>query len=246
MSMRIIVCGCSFSAIANLPEYTGSHWSERLADMMGAELINFGRQGISNAAIRVQINEAIKLKPDWIFVGSTTEDRVEVPVKRFMAAGTSYDPAAGLKNFNYNNGQPYNLLSETIFSIIDRKPHAYRTQQISEALKLGVENYAAFMHDVGWKSQCDRWIINSGLWAMHDAGIKFLYNPYLNAQPIESDMPDWFVNKYFVTDNNLSFGHIGKLYPHEPDPGYHTSPEGQIILAQRYYELVQTKLKEEQ
>ena len=250
--MKIVVCGCSFSAtVAELP---GTHWSEHLASMMGAELTNFARQGISNAAIRVQIDEAIKLKPDWVFVGATTEDRIEFPVVPFRKIDdghpnhTAYDgnrsgyrKELGIKNFNYGDKHPYTVVSETMFSIIDKLPQNYRVGQVSADVQMAVSQYAAFIYDAHWKKQCDRWILNSGLWALHEAKIPFLFNPWINAEPKDFDMPDWFIKKYYV-DWPLGFGRLCSEFPFSgSDPGYHTSAEGQAELAKRYYEYVKRK-----
>jgi len=245
---KIVVCGCSFSATIG----DNNHWSEYLARTMGAELTNFARQGISNAAIRVQIDEAVKLKPDWVFVGITTEDRIEIPLSSFTKVDdghpnhtayrdyqNGYRKDLGIANFNYGDRHPYTMISETMFSIIDRLPHSYRVGKVNEDQRMAVQQYAAFMYDAHWKKQCDRWIINSGLWKLHEAGIKFLFNPWVNSDPSDFDMPEWFVRRYFV-DWRCNFGRICSEYPLNglPDPGYHTMPEGQAELARRYYEYI--------
>lgn len=250
--MKIIVCGCSFSATVE-GEYAGTHWSEVLAKKLDAELINYARQGISNAAIRVQIDEAMKQNPDYVFVGATTEDRIEIPLKPFTKIQdghpnhtaykenrNGYVKELGLKNFNYGVQHPYTMISETIFSIIENYDHNYRIGKVDKDIRTAVEEYAAFMYDAHWKKQCDRWIIDSGLWRLHDAGIKFLYNPWVNASPNDFDMPQWFQDKYFVPWQ-LGFGRIANDYPYQPDIGYHTSPEGQAKLAELYYELIKER-----
>jgi hypothetical protein len=201
----------------------------------------------------VQVDEAIRLNPDWILVGSTTEDRIEFPVAPFRKIDdgnpnhtaydsnrTGYVKALGLKNFNYGDKHSYTMVSETMFSIIDRLPHNYRVSKVSDDVQMAVAQYAAFLYDAHWKKQCDRWIINSGLWKLHDSGIKFLFNPWINAGYADFDMPQWFMNKYFV-DRRMGFGRVSAEYPHTPDLGYHTSPEGQIYLADRYYQTMQGK-----
>lgn len=247
--MKIAVCGCSFSATVG-GDFAGTHWSEVLANMMGAELINYARQGISNGAIRVQINEAIKDEADYVFVGATTEDRIEFPLKSFVKVDdgspnhtaykdhrNGYIKELGLKNFNYGNKHPYTMVSETMFSIIDGNDHHYRIGMVGDDIRMAVSEYAAFLYDAHWKKQCDRWILNSGLWELHDRKIKFIFNPWVNASPEDFDMPTWFIKKYFVGPK-LGFGRICKEFPITPDPGYHSHPDGQKYLAEGYFKRI--------
>ena len=245
----LVVCGCSFSAkVDALP---GKHWSEILAEKMGATLINYARQGISNAAIRLQMNEAMKQNPNWVLVGATTEDRTEFPVVPFFKDGAGpnhsatqnnrngYKRELGLKNLNYRVDGDHTMISETLFSIIDNNNHDYRKGKVDEDVRMAFGSYAAFMYDAHWKRQTDRWILNSGLWELHDRKINFLHNPWINAGPLEFDVPKWFSDRYFVSWQ-LGFGRLCSDYPFEgADPGFHTSFEGQEVLANRYYDYIQ-------
>jgi hypothetical protein len=101
------------------------------------------------------------------------------------------------------------------------------------------------MYDAHWKKQCDRWILNSGLWDLHDRNAKFLFNPWVNATPLDFDMPEWFVDKYFVPWQ-LGFGRMCSEYPLQgPDPGYHTHPDGQAELARRYLKVIKERYGED-
>jgi hypothetical protein len=239
---KIVVCGCSFSSPVN-GEYTGTHWAEILATKMNAELIVLARQGVSNNVIRLQIDEAVKHNPDWIFINATTPDRIELPVDKDLSKeyksyvsfeDSAYNPATGLKNFNYP-GHDNVMISETIFSIIDWPTHPYRDRPLSAEIKFAVKSYAACLYDLNWKTQCDNWIIASGLWDLHDRGIPFLYNPWvLNTNKLLHSLPTWFVEKY-VLNQEFDFYKIMREYEPNVDPGYHTSAEGQIIIANNYF-----------
>lgn len=254
--MKIAVCGCSFSAKID-GEYAGTHWSELLADMLGAELISYARQGISNAAIRVQIDEAIKDQADLVLIGATTEDRIEFPLKKFVKVNdgnpgyvtypenqNGYIKELGIKNFNYGHKHPYRMISETIFSVIDKDfNHNYRVEKVSNDIRMAVEGYAAFLYDGYWKKQCDRWILNSGLWELHARNIRFLYNPWFIGHPGEYDVPNWFSENYFL-DHTAGFITVHNQFPANPDPGYHITPEGQKYLANLYYKKIKEKYGE--
>lgn len=239
--MKIAVCGCSFSSPVS-GEYSGLHWAELLAQELDAELVVFARQGISNNTIRLQINDAIDCQPDYIFINATTPDRIELPVdadqskkQNHVSFDSSYVPKNGLKNFNYP-GHNNTMISETIFSIIDWPWHPYRDKPLSSDIKFATKAYASLLYDVQWKSQCDSWILNSGLWKLHDLNIKFLYNPWiLNKEVI--DLPTWFQNKYCVSDQ-LNLIALMEKYKPDEDPGYHTTNAGQHYIKNEYLKFI--------
>jgi hypothetical protein len=61
-------------------KYKGTHFSELLAEKLGYELIVYAKPGSSNGGICVQIEEAIRSKPDLIIFGQTVADRIEFKV----------------------------------------------------------------------------------------------------------------------------------------------------------------------
>jgi hypothetical protein len=240
--MKLAVCGCSFSAVSHLEEFKGTHWSEILAEKLNARLYNFARQGISNSVIRLQINEAIRIKPDWVFINATTPERIEFPVE-----DKKYDVNLRLKNFNYSK-ENYNMVSETMFSIIDNHPHEYRREKVSKHIRDAVELHTALLFDRKWQEQKDNWILSSGVWRLHDLGIKFFYNPWTINHPAEPlhNLPKWFTEKYFLsTEFNLMnlFNRFEKELVKSPpyDVGYHTPVEEQQIIADKYLNLMKSK-----
>lgn len=246
---KLVICGCSFSSPVQ-GEYAGTHWSELLAQRLDAQLIVLARQGISNNVIRLQIDQAMTHDPDWVLISATTPDRIELPVdkdadKRYESYVSfedhCYDADKGLANFNYP-GHHNTMISETIFSIIDWPTHPYRDRPLSSDIKFAVKNYAACLYDVAWKTQCDNWIIDSGLWTLHHRKIPFLYNPWVlntRRKPLDQ-FPDWFNEKY-VVPRDLDFLSFMKNYACDDDPGYHTTKQAQEIIANRYFELINSR-----
>lgn len=75
---RLITCGCSFmSPDIHNPRFIDTHFSQILAKELGYELIQLARPGASNGGICIQLEEAIRLKPDLILFGTTAFDRTE-------------------------------------------------------------------------------------------------------------------------------------------------------------------------
>jgi hypothetical protein len=245
--MKIVVCGCSFSSPVG-GKFEGMHWSELLSLALGAELIGLARQGISNNVIRLQINEAIKLDPDLVLINSTTPDRIEFPIdpdlstvdpeKYVSYTNGAYNYQNGLNNFNYP-GHSNTMISETMFSIIDWPKHPYRNNPISSDIKFATKLYASYLYDTSWKKQCDRWIINSGLWELINNKIPFLYNNYITEN---KDLPQWVIDKHTVP-SHLDLIRLMKLYKVEGanDPGYHTTAEGQQFIADEYLKILKKR-----
>jgi hypothetical protein len=258
--MKIAVCGCSFSAISTIPEYKETHWSEILANKLDAKLISYARQGIGNNVIRLQIDEAIKDKADWVFIASTTEDRIEFPIEKFIKIkdeDNSPNHAAkkenrngyrwedGIKNFNYGNVHSYRMIAETMFSVIENYDHNYRIAKVDKNTRKAVESYAAFLYDAHWKRQVDNWVLFSGIWKLDSLKIPFLFNPWnthIENKDWIADFPLEFINKYFAPPS-FALGAFCGSHPidYKCDPGYHTHPDGQVAIAELYYNFVKER-----
>jgi hypothetical protein len=260
--MKLMVAGCSFSAPSQrLPR---TSWSEVLAERLGWELVNLARQGCSNGGVRIQIEEIRRQRPDFAIVTPTFWDRMEIPgsaapyvapknenkgpgndlqlhlQNRTITNG--YDPAAGIDNVNYGNN-PYRMICETIFSLADNGPHAYRSTPISKQAQQAVKHYIDSLYDSNWKKQQDEWIIREGIMQLYLDGINFIVSPVLLwpfDQHNQSQWRDAF--PALIPDRNVMTVERESVLPltgNNPfvgeDPGYHSSPYGQTLIAENYY-----------
>ena len=261
--MKLMVAGCSFSAVSQtLP---GTAWSEVLAQHMGAELTNLARQGCSNGGIRLQIDEIIRQRPDFAVVSATFWDRMEIPansapydwsqapssgenppLERHLQdrqRGNGYQAKDGLRNVNYGR-EPSNMICETIFTLAENFDHPYRMAKISRDAQRGIRAWIDSIYDNAWKKQCDEWIIRDGVMQMYYADIKFLFLPNL-LWPFEPSntnlwrqifptvLPDCYIN----LDAAISPQSICGNNPFKgTDPGYHSSPAGQTLIANNFYQ----------
>ena len=204
---KLVICGCSYSAVSAYEEYKNTSFSELLAKKLNWELHNFARQGCSNGGIRIQIDEAIKIKADFVIVTPTSYDRMEIPnftKKKFSfseflkffkkdhgairdmllpdnnssySSFKSYDKDAGLNNINYGNNDS-NLIVETMHSLAENWPHNYRRLfQVPEEVQQALSMYIIHIYDASWKKQCDQWIIRDGLVQLRANQIPFIVNP---------------------------------------------------------------------
>jgi hypothetical protein len=143
--MKLMVAGCSFSAVSKtLP---GTAWSEVLAKRLGWDLTNLARQGCSNGGIRIQIDEIRRQRPDFAIITPTFWDRMEIPansapynwdqkpssgenppLERHLqnrTLGNGYRREDGIRNVNYGT-EPSNMICETIFTLAENFDHPYR------------------------------------------------------------------------------------------------------------------------
>ena len=207
---KLYICGDSFSAVSKI--LPGTHWSELLAEKLGWQLVNYARRGCSNGGIRLQIEQAIQDKADFIFIVPTGWDRTEIPVSDNFYQGPTnviksfgnflqdwlldqskscYDPGIGVKNINYSHSEHNKMIFETIFSLAENYDHEYRKDRLSDEKHQAIKSFVNHIYDSGWKNQLDRWIISSGAFRCHDAGIPFsIENGMLweNKQEVQKDL----------------------------------------------------------
>ena len=202
---KLVICGCSYSAVSTYEEYKDTSWSEVLAKKLSWELHNFARQGCSNGGIRIQIDEAIKIKADFVIVTPTSYDRIEIPnfskrkfnlsdllqffkkdykaIRDFILPigvvdqRKSYDKNLGLDNINYGNNES-TMIVETIHSLSENWHHNYRKNlSVPDEIQEALCLYITHLYDPYWKKQCDQWIIRDGLSQLKANNIPFLINP---------------------------------------------------------------------
>jgi hypothetical protein len=264
MKKKLMIAGCSFSAPAKRPD--GTSWSERLADRLGWELVNLARQGCSNGGIRIQIEEIRRQRPDFAIVTPTFWDRMEIPATAAPYDWTQksggwnppleqhlqnrerkngYRREDGINNVNYGNNN-YNMICETIFTLAENYPHPYRSGLISKEAQTAVRHYIDAIYDNHWKKQQDEWIITEGILQMYHDGIAFLLQPVLlwpfdinDQEQWKQIMPAVIPGHYVMTDSMESVLSVCGNNPFTgEDPGYHSSPQGQQIIADNWYQRI--------
>ena len=261
---KLIVCGDSFSAPAQ--KLPGTAWGEVLAHKLGWEVQILARQGCSNGGIRVQIDEVLRQRPTFAIVVPSYHDRMEIPASAAPYTPQSngepgwhnnhlqhhlqynhangYDFAAGINNINYGTN-PYRMISETMFSLAENIPHAYRSGLIDKDTQSAVKQYINFLYDSQWKLQQDQWIIRDGIMQLHYAEIPFLLvsDSIWKSWDLRSQFPTVIPDHCLLLDQSLTPPAVGadarwKLPNPNKDPGYHTNVEGQQYIADMYHNII--------
>ena len=261
--MKLMVAGCSFSAVSKtLP---GTSWSEVLAQKLGDwELVNLARQGCSNGGIRIQIDEIRRQRPDFAVITPTFWDRMEIPadsvpydwnqkpssgenppLERHLqnrTLGNGYRREDGIRNVNYGT-DPSNMICETIFTLAENFDHPYRMGRITKQAQTGIRYWIDSIYDNAWKKQCDEWIMRDGIKFIVCPNLLWPFDPNNQTQWRDAFprlIPDHYVNldsaksPQAICGNNPFRGE---------DPGYHSSPEGQAIIAENFYQTWLTYFK---
>lgn len=265
--MKLAICGDSFSAISTTKPHT--HWSELLSEQLGWDLVNWARRGCSNGGIRLQIEQAIQDRVDFVFVVPTSWDRIEIPSQGVSLPGTvsgkgwanslqqflldkknyqGYDRSKVIQNINYHKDQTSPLIAETIFSLAENYEHEYRSGRLNTDAQKAMKQYINHLYDSAWKQQMDQWIIIQGVTKLYDSGIPFsiekgmLWN---TQEEFERDIPK-LLPPHSVRQGNETVAegcHRFPLQDKDKDPGYHSEPEAQVWLADLYRNIINKQYK---
>jgi hypothetical protein len=256
-----MIAGCSFSAVSQ--SHPGTAWSELLAARLGWRLTNLARQGCSNGGVRVQIDEILRQRPTFAIVTPTFWDRMEIPaaaapfdwnkstngwnceIQKHLQDRTlknGYRREDGIDNVNYGHNN-YNMICETIYTLAENFDHPYRSGLISKTAQTAVRHYIDGIYDSEWKKQQDEWIIKEGIYELYHSGINFLFVPVL-LWPFDPELGNgqWRNVISTIPDRMIMFNGEESIMPicgnnsfEGEDPGYHSGPLGQQIIADNYY-----------
>ena len=238
--MKIAVCGCSFSTA--FPPAKGRHWSEILSSKLDCHLMNFAKGGVSNRHIRLQIETAIKFQPDWIIVNAATHPRIEIPTKKNREGLSRYN----LFHFNDPINEGY-MISLPLVQFFEKKYRRNaRYNKIFEEKEEYARDYFENFYDDIWKRQVDQWIINSGLWQIHENNINLSYDPWLldkgmiKEEPhVPDTMPQWFKERYYKKyQDSFSFLLNDHRLDLTEDPGFHLDDSAQGMISDYYVRMI--------
>jgi hypothetical protein len=252
---KLVICGDSFmSALSYDPQDLDNgfdkHFTEILGRKLDWEVVTFARAACGNQTIRLQIEEAIRTKPDCVIIGLTSPDRFEFPIgdltvdsyfNKYLPENREkmYQKDDLLKNINYkgfpdkssehilfNDSYP-KMLSETLNNIFWNDNHEKHFNQ--SEVKILLDWFNRF-YDVNWKNQQDSWIIQGGLKKLTDENINFYcVNPMLYPHEFEC-----FGNKMILHDSPLNPWNYNGV-KENVKYRFHTSLENQEVLAELWY-----------
>jgi hypothetical protein len=245
---KLIVCGDSFMSPISCKEGydtgCGLHFSELLSKKLGWELVSFARGACSNQTIRLQIDEAIKINPDYVIIASTSPDRFEFPIKNMKTKSyfekyklSFFEKINGLYNIDYNgfpdksaehiqfNINKPKMFSETLNNIFNNQTDQnYMTNLEIEILLKWFDRF----YDMFWKKQQDAWIMADGLRRLMDNNINFGFICGTLDEEIFNFCSDRLINKKSQL-NPATYQVNDTMYR------FHTSLKSQEILCDLWF-----------
>jgi hypothetical protein len=235
---KLFICGDSWmSPTTNHPE---THFSEIFAKKTGFDLISYAHPGMSNGGIAVQLDTAIKNKADFILFGSTSFDRIEIPKdndleKNFAESFSVYDllystPSA-LSTVQLGSNNDFNLVSDSLYSLIN-VPVSFRGKVVpryEQKVKI-IKDYISELYFPQWKMQIDRMMMYAVAHKLHLSNIPYIYlfDTIGVKSPSTSYNWAWLDPKNNIKNFEDSISGTTLI---GDDPGYHTSYETQVELA---------------
>lgn len=238
MKKKLIVCGDSFmAATQDIPSrhdcLGGGHFTELFAKQLNLEYDTLARGGASNFLIYLQVVEAIKLKPDFIIVGFTDGNRIEILNAQHHSSEP--DRAVTLYDFNYHEypdlstqlrkdlwkDKPY-YISTSIINVIDH-PDGFedKGRLFDEKYYNIYKDYFTNFHSYKVQLEYQTLIVEKTISLLEKSGIKYTLTGLM--------MP---------TDNKNDMRANKDLNPwHQPMGGpyrFHTTAETQVALANKW------------
>jgi hypothetical protein len=231
--MKIVSCGSSFFSLDKYQPKT--HLSELMAQELGAELVSLAKPGSSNFAIRLQLDTAIKMKPDLILFEFTNAQKVDLPLS-VLGEDYRYDARNGADNLrytNYDNIVPSvidhakaSVLSDGIKNFIDGQCFRENTA-LTKTSRQALQYWFTELYDEQIKYHQDYYICSSVFSALDNSKI-----PYVWCRG-DLCMFDWSLY-------NNEVGEEGNPWIGWTDPGqlsvYHTTPQKQQELFAHWLE----------
>ena len=231
--MHIISCGSSFSSLE--PKLPGTHYTELLAQEFGAKLTNIAKPGSSNFAIRLQIETAIKLKPDLITFEFASAARIDLPLAAFNEPGQymSSNLAHNLRYTGYKSvvdteidTARESIVSDGIGNFIEGTCFP-ENEILTPSARAALKQWFVELYNEDLKYHQDYFTCTSAFYALEQSGIPYIWTRG------DMCMFDWSIYKNEVPDGgNMWLGVI--------DPAiynvYHTSPEVQAEIVKFWIE----------
>ncbi len=255
------ICGDSFMA-SDLPDKKngayGKHFSEILGKMLDCNVVTFARGGVSNFAIRLQMDEIVKHNPHHVIIGTTTPDRFEIPVEDLTVSNSwdkwsngKFNPINGIYNVVYEGFENQSVkhrgfkkITPTVYSqsltgVVgsdEENMWIGPNKTLSKEMSKVIRDYFQYMYDMELKLLQDTLIISEGIYKFLSMNIDFsLITPQINGNHFSH-----------CKDRIIENGHILNPWTHyELDKtsknSFHVSDQRSVILAELWYERLKDK-----
>lgn len=220
---NLIVFGDSFNALNK--DYKGTHWSEILSLRHNLNLISLARNGCSTRYIVFQMLHALRYN-DSIIIGSHSSSftRIELLTKDGYSDHSDIQ-LNSFENFDIDNKDIPFMKSVNLFTIAN-----------DNTIPDDVKNVVLNKIPSGMNYHIDKWGMFYALHELKKNNANFLYMPNLLFPGADlfddNDLINQFGKEHILDEFSFEPYYVDRdANPTFRDPGYHTTPESQIEIA---------------
>lgn len=176
---KLVTCGDSYMSLDSPPGEVKS-FLQLYAERKNFLHISLARAAATCFAIRLQIDNAIERGADFVIVGCTSSDRMDVAMTQ---AFTNYD-CVKLNNIlytGYRSESEHNIKSKkplVVSDVIENLLNKKHETVLSNQQRTAIKNYVADLHSNNLKRQENYFVISDGLRKLQQHQIPFLYIPH--------------------------------------------------------------------
>lgn len=246
MFKNIIICGDSFNAPSTT--YKETHWSEVLSKKLNLNLYNNALPGASNQMIVYQVLDALKYKDNSLFIIGAAAGYNRIEVLRTPGVENIKSDADGeLSDFCYSNKHTgyvtFDIHSDTVYDVVNLGDNHYHSNHPSNQF---IKDYILNM-PMQLQKDYSKWAFHYMLHELIRNQCDFLFLEEMSwprSKLFNDDELRRFVQeKNIITKKNWNtLRYYQESSSKFVDPGYHTSPESQTILADTMFNIIQEYL----
>lgn len=214
-------CGGSYMSV-DLPPANITSFLEAFAQRRNLNHVSLGRVGATNFLVRLQIDEAIRKKADYVIVSSVPADRIDVVLDTDLEHDFFHLRHAQYRQ--YGCVSELNIDDADVKFIGDAVHHALKVRHdLSVDQKNAVKSFVAHLHNASLQRQKDYYIICDGLRSLQQENIPFIFIPecmdkmnwgwldprcmWPKNQPSPMDMPFGACNDGTTVNHNNQLSH---------------------------------------
>jgi hypothetical protein len=174
---KLIVCGCSWMSPDRYgPKFIDTHFGQLIAKKLNYELTYFARPGSSNGGICVQLEEAIRQKPDLILFGQTVSDRVEIRIsdemfnikeQTWVLENNPIKLSELVGDFEDNP----TLLSDNLHSLLTGIIRIGKSKEWNQERNKALQDWFYYLYSPRMKKQVDSWCLYAVQHKLKESGI---------------------------------------------------------------------------
>jgi hypothetical protein len=177
MTKKLFTCGDSYMALDH-PQKEIKSFLQLFAEYKNFDHVSLARAGSTCFLIRLQIEHAIANNADYVIVGCTSSDRMDIPIQNSDINYLSMEDVllTGYRSqveTHVNQKSPA-VISDTILNLL----HSKHEDIVTEHQKSSIKSFVANLHDPALKRQENFYVISDGLRKLQQARIPFVYIPH--------------------------------------------------------------------